>query len=146
VKKLTITTAVNDTGRILPRDKKLIAQWMQGSLNQTISIEFRAIKGGPTHKQYAYLYGVIYPHVAAFLKEATGYNYTPAEVDQLCKVRFWFVELPDENGEAVRLPDLKRKMNPEDMAVFIDNVLNYWTVAGVNFPAPSADDEIFFTY
>jgi len=146
VKKLTITTAVTLNGKILKPDSEKITRWLAANVEQAVSIELRAVKGGPTHSQYAYLYGVIYPHVAAFLKEQTGYDYTPAEVDQLCKVRFWFVELPDENGEAVRLPDLKRKMNPEDMAAFIDNVLNYWTVAGVDFPAPSAEDEISFTY
>ena len=146
MKKLTITTAVTPNGKILKPDSERIARWLAANVEQAVSIELRAVKGGPTHKQYAYLYGVVYALIAAYLFETGGEEFPATDIDTACKMRFWYKEVPSPDGELIKIPDLKRKMNPEDMAAFIDNVLNYWTVAGVNFPAPSADDEISFTY
>jgi hypothetical protein len=136
---LTITTTVKND-HVTKQARELIAQELTKHNGQVLKIEIKR-NTQKTLKQYGYLFGVVYRIIRQSIKDTEGQDMLIDELDLMMKLKFWHTTIIDpENHEIIRVPNLKRKMNRAELAVFIEDVMN-WGSACFNIEKyPSSDD------
>jgi hypothetical protein len=136
---LTITTTVKND-HVTNQARELIAQELTKHNGHVLKIEIKR-NTQKTLKQYGYLFGVVYKIIRQAIKETDGQNIADDELDLMMKLKFWHTTIIDpETQEIIRVPNLKRKMNRAELAVFIEDVMNWGTACFNIEKYPSADD------
>lgn len=123
--------------------RKAIAAFLDGCKDdQFISFEIKKTKA-VTLAQYGYLYGVVYPCIAAFYQSVNGSPISIDDIDTEMKEMFWNVAVKGINGKAVKYrANTKTKMNRDELGVFIDKVISWATDnLGCEIPPPAKDEE-----
>jgi hypothetical protein len=128
--------------------RKVIAAFLDGCKpEQFISFEIKKTKA-VTLAQYGYLYGVVYPCIAAFYQSVNGSPISIGDIDNEMKEMFWNTPVQGINGKVVKYrANTKTKMNRDELGSYIDKVISWATDnLGCEIPPPAKDegDQAFF--
>ncbi len=110
--------------------------------DQFISFEIKKTKA-VTLAQYGYLYGVVYPCIAAFYQSHNGSPISIDDIDTEMKEMFWSTPVQSLSTQIVKYrANTKTKMNRDELGTYIDKVISWATDnLGCEIPAPAKDEE-----
>lgn len=122
--------------------RKAISAFLDGCKpDQFISFEIKKTKA-VTLAQYGYLYGVVYPCIAAFYQSVNGSPISIDDIDNEMKEMFWNTAVAGLNGRVKYRANTKTKMNRDELGTYIDKVISWATDnLGCEIPPPAKDEE-----
>lgn len=115
------------------------ARWIRGMLalydDCDITVTFERKKKNRSKEQLGYLFGVVYPEMS---------NYTGMSVEELhavCKTKYLKKKIHWRGADMVVI-DSTSRLNSNEMAEFITNVIQDAAELGVEIPEPLSQEEI----
>ena len=136
MKKIT-ATSIKEEGKPFA-----IPKWFQQQLDSLPQGKYQLVADKyhrkATHKQFQYLYGVVYPNSLIALNSA-GYEFTTIdEVDYFWKMMFCVKDvLNRETGEIMKLPMTKVEFVTTDEMTYCNAIRNYVSdYLGMSIPDP----------
>lgn len=122
-------------GKILPKNPR----YVRGSLALYDDCDIRVVidrrRESKSKKQLGYLYGVVYPEIAAH----TGH--TETEIDAIMKHKFLAKKVLWRGGE-IFVSGSKAPLSSNEMAQFITEVIGEANALGIEVPAPDAEGQV----